>query len=400
MPPGAEAHPVEFVAIEDRKRDHALAVEERCAQRLRDARTASRDGFALAACAIDAQSTLGMRTARLAALGGAMFCALGSGLAGCTPNNSGSTLATCRVLAPGSAAAAPMPGWGGTVFTIVMENKSRSEILGPGGPRFINALVQRGATALGYHDTYVHPSEANYLWMVAGQNFGVLDDADPAAHHLDSTAHLVDQIERAGLTWKAYQESMGAPCGLRSHGRYAAKHDPFVYFSDVNGWDGTAFHPSPRCTEHVVDYRQLEVDLANHAVPRYAFITPNLDHDMHDGTIAEGDAWLAREVPRILASDAFRRGGVLFLLWDEGGGTPASDDPPLVVLSPNARSGFSSRVDYDTSSYLKTVQAVLGLDALPCATGEVATMDDLFTVPLTGPQLTARTGGLPARAGG
>ena len=35
--------------------------------------------------------------------------------------------------------------------------------------------------------------------------------------------------------------------------------------------------------------------------------------DMHDGSVAQGDAWLAREVPKILASDAFNNGGVLFL---------------------------------------------------------------------------------------
>jgi phospholipase C len=291
-------------------------------------------------------------------------------------------MASCRALAPRPAA--PRPEWGGTVFTIVMENHSRSEILGPGGPRFINALAKRAAVAAGFHDPYVHPSEANYLWMVSGQNFGVLDDDDPGAHHLDATSHLVDQLEHAGVTWKAYQESMGAPCGLRSHGRYAAKHDPFVYFNDVNGWDGTAYHPS-RCVEHVVDYAQLELDLAQHAVPRYAFITPNLDHDMHDGSIAEGDAWLARELPKLLASDAFRHGGVIFLMWDEGGGMPAMDDPPFLVLSPHARSGFVSQVNYDTSSYLKTVQTVLGVDPLPCVpeARAVATMDDLFSVPLT-----------------
>jgi phospholipase C len=303
---------------------------------------------------------------------------------GCTPNNSGSTLAACQVLGPAPAA---VPGWDGSVFTIVMENKSRSEILGPRGPRFINALARKYAVAEGYHDAFVHPSEANYLWMAAGQNFGVLDDADPIAHHLDSTSHLVDQIERAGLNWKAYQEGMGAPCGLTSHGRYAAKHDPFVYFNDVNGWDGTAFHPAVRCTNHVVDYSRLDVDLANHALPRYVFITPNLDHDMHDGSIEQGDAWLARELPKLLASDAFKRGGVIFLLWDEGGGTPAADDPPFLAISPHARSGFVSRVDYDTSSYVKTVQAVLGLDALPCdhEAQAVRTMDDLFRVPLAGP---------------
>jgi phosphatidylinositol-3-phosphatase len=303
-------------------------------------------------------------------------------VAGCTPNISGSTLAACQVLPPTSRTA--VPGWSGSVFTIVMENKSRSEILGPGGPPFINALARRYAVAAGYHDNFVHPSEANYLWMVGGQNFGVLDDADPVAHHLESPSHLADQLDRAGITWRAYQEGMGAPCGLTSHGRYAAKHDPFVYFNDVNGWDGSVFHPAPRCSDHVVDYSQLDVDLARRALPRYVFITPNLDHDMHDGSIAQGDAWLAHELPKILASDAYTKGGAIFLLWDEGGGIPAMDDPPFVVISPNARRGFVSQANYDTSSYLKTVQTVLGLDAQACdtAASAIPVMDDLFTVPL------------------
>ena len=306
-------------------------------------------------------------------------------LTACAPNTSGTTMASCRALAPRPAVTPA--GWGGSVFTIVMENRSRSEILGPDGPRYINALAQRSATAAGYHDNYVHPSEANYLWMVSGQNFGVLDDHDPAAHHLDSTSHIADQLERAGLSWKAYQESMGAPCGLRSHGRYAAKHDPFVYFNDINGWDGTAYHPS-RCVEHVVDYSQLDADLAANTLPRYAFITPNLDNDMHDGSIADGDAWLARELPKLMATENYQHGGVIFLLWDEGGGSPASDNPPFIVISPRAAHGLRSKVDYDTSSYLKTVQDMLGVTELPCAAQSDRTttqsMTDLFTMPLTG----------------
>ena len=135
---------------------------------------------------------------------------------------------------------------------------------------------------------------------------------------------------------------MGAPCGLISHDRYAAKHDPFVFFNDINGWDGTQFQRSQRCIDHVVDYSQLDKDIAANALPKYAFITPNLDNDMHDGTIEEGDAWLAHEVPKIMATDAYKNGGVIFLLWDEGGGSPAADDPPFITLSPNAHAGMQS----------------------------------------------------------
>jgi phospholipase C len=305
--------------------------------------------------------------------------------AGCGANTSGNTSAACQDLSVTQPTA--LPHWSGTVFTIVMENHSVSEILGNASAPFINSLAATNAVARGYHDSYVHPSEPNYLWMVAGQNFGILDDADPASHSIDSTSHIADQLELAGLSWKTYQESMGDPCGLVSHGRYAAKHNPFVYFDDINGWDGKAFQASQRCIDHVVDYTQLDVDIANKTIPKYAFITPNLDNDMHDASIAVGDAWLQNEITKIQATDNYKNGGVIFLLWDEGGGLFAGDDPPFIAISPYASPGFVSKVSYDTSSYLKTVQHILGVDPLPCAATNTAatvkSMDDLFTVALT-----------------
>jgi hypothetical protein len=303
--------------------------------------------------------------------------------AGCSPspNDSGNTSVACRPL---TADAASRPAaWRGTVFTIVMENHDSNQILGDDDAPFINRLAAQGAVAAGYHDAYVHPSEPNYIWMVAGENFGILNDNDPgAANTIDSHSHLADQIEGAGLTWRAYEETMGQPCGLVSHDQYAAKHDPFVYFTDINGWNGTTFAPPARCAQHIVDYSQLDVDIASGKVPDYVFITPNLTNDMHDGTVADGDAWLAREVPKILATDAYKNGGVLFLLWDEG--SNSGDDPPFIVVSPNALTGTVSQTSYDTSSFLLTVQRMLGVEALPCAAapGTVNPMADLFAVPL------------------
>jgi hypothetical protein len=310
-----------------------------------------------------------------------VIVALALAVPACTPNDAGSTLRACDPLS--TMASAVPPKYPGSVFTIVMENHSRNEILGNAAAPYINTLAKQFAVANGYHDSFVHPSEANYLWMVAGENFGILDDDDPIDHHLDSTSHIADQLEAAKLSWKSYQEGMGDPCGLKSHGRYAAKHNPFVFFNDVNGWDGTQFQPSQRCVDHVVDYASLAVDIANDQIPRYVFITPNLDNDMHDGSVQQGDDWLKGEVPKIMATDAYANGGVIFLLWDEGGGFPVADDPPFLVISPNAKPGFVSEADYDTSSYLKTVETYLGIAPLPCA--DVAertatpTMTDMFT---------------------
>ena len=300
----------------------------------------------------------------------------------CGPNTSGNTDVACRAV---TATKAVRPAqWTGTVFTIVMENHSRDAILGNSAAPYINQLAHDNAVAAGYHDSYVHPSEPNYIWMVAGQNFGILNDDDPSRNQtISETAHLANQIEQAGLTWKTYQEDMGQPCGLKSHGLYAVKHNPFAYFSDINGWNGQTFAPSARCTEHMVDYTQLDADLAAGNVPDYVFITPNMIHDMHDGSIQDGDTWLSHEVPKILASPRYKNGGALFLLWDEG--SSQTDDPPFIAVTPNAKPGFVSQTDYDTSSFLKTVQSMLGVEPLPCsATPDgVSAMSDLFTVPVS-----------------
>ncbi len=301
-------------------------------------------------------------------------------------NTSGNTDTTCQALQQ-PPPAATNPAWSGTIFTIVMENHNASDIFGNPAAPFINQLASQNAIARGYHDPFVHPSEPNYLWMVAGENFGILDDNDPSSHSIASTSHLADQLELAGISWKAYEESMGSPCGLVSHGRYAAKHDPFVFFNDINGWDGSEFQPSQRCNDHVVDYSQLDADIAANALPRYVFITPNLDDDMHDGTIQQGDQWLATELPKLLGLDAFNNGGAIFLLWDEGSGSlDPGDDPPFLAISPNAKPGFVSSTDYDTSSFLKTVQTLFALQPLPCAAPAAAAdaepMADMFQVPL------------------
>jgi phosphatidylinositol-3-phosphatase len=302
-------------------------------------------------------------------------------VAGCA-NTTCNTAVSCSALS--DTGNEPSPQWQGTVFTIVMENKSQGQIIGnTKDAPFINSLASQNAIAAGYRDNLVHPSEPNYIWMVAGENFGILNDDDPnPGNVITSKSHLADQLEMAGLTWKSYQESMGAPCGLTSHGEYAVKHNPFMYFADINGWNGTSLAGGARCTEHVVDYSQLAVDLQSGNVPNYVFITPNMINDMHDGSVQQGDAWLAAEVPKILASDAYKNGGALFITWDEG--SSQGDDPPFIVVSPNAKPGFVSHTSYDTSSFLLTVQSMLGVEPLPCGPQPMTTtpMSDLFTASL------------------
>src|SRR5207237_4592032 len=166
---------------------------------------------------------------------------------------------------------------------------------------------------------------------------------------------LVNQLEAAGITWKTYQESMRAgQCPLTDSGEYGVRHNPFVFFNDVTDSQNPQ---SARCIAHVRPYTELAGDLTNNTVARYNFITPNVCHDMHDCGIGSGDAWLATELPKILASQAYRQGGAVFITWDEGNN--AIDDGPIgmIALSPVAKgNGYFNNIYYTHSSLLLTLQ--------------------------------------------
>src|SRR5437867_12835282 len=137
-----------------------------------------------------------------------------------------------------------------TVFVIVLENHNWSEIKGNPSAPYINSLLPRFAHAERYFNPPgIHPSLPNYLWLEAGQNFGILDDRDPSSDHQSTSQHLTNQLEAAGISWKAYQEDIdGVTCPLTNNGQYAVRHNPFVYFDDITNGNQTT---SARCIAHV-----------------------------------------------------------------------------------------------------------------------------------------------------
>jgi phospholipase C len=265
-----------------------------------------------------------------------------------------------------------------TVFVIVLENHDWSEIQGnPSAPYINTALLPRGAHAERfYNPPGVHPSLPNYLWLEAGQDFGIRDDNDPATHHQATRNHLVTLLETAGVSWKAYEEDAdGSTCPLVSSGLYAVKHNPFVYFDDVTNRNDPG---ASECLAHVRPYTELADDLQRNATARYNFITPNICHDMHDCSVQAGDSWLSTEVPRILASAAYQH-AVLFITFDE---SEHSDGPiGMIALSPYAKAGYASWISYTHSSTLRTIQEILGVTPLLGDAQNAVGLGDLFLQP-------------------
>ncbi len=108
----------------------------------------------------------------------------------------------------------------------------------------------------------------------------------------------------------------------------------------------------------------------------YNFITPNLCNDMHDCSVATGDAWLSREVPKILASKAYKEGGALFITFDESAGS----NVPIgfMVMSPLAKPGYAGQVAYTHSSTLRSVEEIFGVAPFLGDAANATDLSDLF----------------------
>jgi len=269
------------------------------------------------------------------------------------------------------------------VFVIAFENHDAGQIYGntKDAPYINGTLLPAYAHSTNFTDELPSlPSEPHYVWMEAGTNrftdHTFTGDGDATnSNSTSSKKHLVTQIKKAGtgITWMAYQEgincSTGA-CPISSSGYYAAKHDPFVFFRDVSG--SPPSKTNAYCAAHHKDTSQLAADLANHAVASYNFITPNLCNDMHGASgcpngneINSGDQWLQANLPAII-DYANANQGAIFLTWDEGDSTSKM---PFIAIGPHVKAGYTSTVQVDHSSLLKSIERILEVPILPKVSG-------------------------------
>lgn len=340
-----------------------------------------------------------------------------------------------------------------TVFVIAMENHNWTQpanqftgniqqiYQNPAAP-FINSLVNGTAVALvggksmniseqvsyatNYHNVlatpsgnnpHVHPSEPNYIWAEAGDNFGIFNDADPfPSNEQNTTAHLVAYLTRVGKTWKSYQEDVDlVPDGtghfsnfplpqdqwtvpLKSFNgvfsaglnqfngsnqyNYAAKHNPMVFFTDSSGGND-ATTANPLRTQYA-PLQQLFTDLQNNTVADYNFITPNQYNDQHTtltggyqglqgdpAKIKQGDDFLRQIIPVIMASDAYNNHGAIIIWWDESESDGVAGDNGddfnhtigEIVISTRAHKNvdgmpYASPVLFTHSSDVRTMQNI------------------------------------------
>lgn len=198
----------------------------------------------------------------------------------------------------------------------------------------------------------VHPSQPNYIAMIAGSTFGYKTDKNI---NIDDR-HIGDLLEEAGKKWKVYAEDYPGKCFLGAKsGKFVRKHVPFLSFRNIQ--------ESPERCANIVEGHDLATDLAQNSLPDYALYIPNMDNDGHDTGVAFADNWVANTFLQNYPEESFPENTLVVFTFDESSWS-GGNRIYTVFTGPMVEQGkvYNERIDH--FDLLKTTEALLGLTDL------------------------------------
>lgn len=270
------------------------------------------------------------------------------------------------------------------VIIVMLENRSFNQVIhNPAAPYEARLARMCGSATEAFAAT--HGSAPNYLAVSAGQY-------PPSSLHgcvysacVSSENNIYQQLDRARLTWKAYEESMPSPCYKSSAWPYKIGHDPAIFYSGIG---------AAECRARVVPGADMTAksgpfdrDLQSAALPSVAWVTPSRITDgekpcPRSCSLASADSWLRRFLALIFAAPAYQTGSILVLVtydegrgWDNRFGENCADKAadlaglqpschvPMFVVWQYARRG-SNGTFLTLYSVTRTVEDIFGLRCL------------------------------------
>jgi hypothetical protein len=255
------------------------------------------------------------------------------------------------ILAQTTFAQVPTPAH---VVIVIEENHGYSQIIGSSAAPYLNTLATQGAL---FTKSYAltHPSQPNYLGLFSGSTQGITDDSCP---HTFSAQSLESELIAAGKTFVSYSEGLPAVGStVCTSGLYVRKHAPWTDFSKDRGSDQQSFTSFP------TNFAKL---------PTVAWVIPNLDDDMHDGTIQQADSWLQTHL-MAYATWAKNNNSLLIVQWDEDEGT-TSNHIATIFVGPMVKPGKYSETIHHYN-ILRTIEDMYGLAHLGSSAGAKAIID-------------------------
>ncbi len=243
-----------------------------------------------------------------------------------------------------------------------------------------------------YYSSVLGDSFPNVLYLTAGTSSGItVGSASALAQIADADQPtLFDQLTDAGISWKFYAaglESLDKRKILQDEYLKPEAHRPaMLYWAPIVAMK--RFWTDPRLNAGLATQEQFFADAAAGKLPSVSFVLPSpTDHPANPLHIAHQR--LMSIVNAVAKSPQWER-TALFTIWDDWGGfydhvTPPQVDEfglgfrvPALLVSPWAKRGYVSHVQYDHVSILTFIERRFGLPPLSPRFQSVNGFEDAF----------------------
>ncbi|MEP6583691.1 MAG: alkaline phosphatase family protein [Ginsengibacter sp.] len=197
------------------------------------------------------------------------------------------------------------------IVILVLENRAYNQIVGNSQAPYINGLLSNVHTAL-FTESFglTHPSQPNYLMLYSGDNQGITNNNLPQNLPF-TTLNLGGSLINQGFGFTGYSEGLpSVGSNVATYGSYARKHNPWV------NWQGTSNNGIPSSSNRPFTDFPVNFNL----LPTLSFVIPDLDHDMHDGSIGTGDTWIQNNLDAYIQW-CVNNNSLFILTFDEDDGT-------------------------------------------------------------------------------
>jgi hypothetical protein len=259
------------------------------------------------------------------------------------------------------------------VVMVMMENKGYDDILNNPSTKpqdqvpYIKSLEAQGASFTHSYGV-THPSLPNYYALLSASDI-VKSSAWPEPQSVD-TDNLPNQLVTHGYSFADYA-NQGLPT-------------QWLRYKNIPGTPGNL---------NPMDKRQEEFPTTPDGfakLPTVSFYVGNGMQSMHDGTLAQGDAFVKNTFDSYIQW-AKTHNSLFVLTWDEDDFTPANHIPTIMV-GPMARAGeYDQKINH--YNVLRTLLDMYGLDHINhTADADVSTITDVWDT-----SKTARLRGMAGR---
>lgn len=188
-------------------------------------------------------------------------------------------------------------------------------------------------------------------------------------------ATLGDELDAKGLDWRFYAPAIGGDLG-----EIWSSYDSYSKIRYGSDWTSKVVSPET----------QVLTDVERGYLAPVTWVVPDLANSDHPGNgSATGPSWVT-SIVNTIGQSPFWNSTAIIIYWDDWGGFYDHVPPPqldtwglgvrvpMMVISPYAKRGYISHVQYESTSVAKFIESIFGLPTLGVADARANNLDDCF----------------------